>query len=70
MERRLEPGDEVLDRHAGRFLVRNPSLGRWQITRETLRHLHRSYLKDSRDYSRPAGSAAAAEVARRQIRIP
>jgi hypothetical protein len=50
-KRRPEKGDVVLKRRRGRVLVRNESLGPWQITRETLRYAHKLYLKDSRDYS-------------------
>jgi hypothetical protein len=48
---RPEKGDVVLKRRRGKVLVRNDSLGPWQITRETLRYAHRLYLKDARDYS-------------------
>ncbi|HWR49620.1 MAG TPA: hypothetical protein VN428_00835 [Bryobacteraceae bacterium] len=50
-KRRAEPGDIVLARRRGRVLVRNFSIGVWQITRETLRRAHRLYLEDTRDYS-------------------
>jgi hypothetical protein len=32
--------------------VLNDSAGVWQITRETLRYVHRLYLEDTRDYTR------------------
>jgi hypothetical protein len=44
-------GDIVLKRRRGRVLVRNYSIGAWQITRETLRYAHALYLRDKRDYS-------------------
>lgn len=50
-KRRAEKGDIVLRREKGRVLVHNYSIGRWQITRETLRYVHRLYKKDTRDYS-------------------
>ena len=50
-KRRAEPGDIVLKRHRGRVLVKNYSLGPWQITRETLRYAHELFLHDKRDYS-------------------
>lgn len=50
-KRRAQPGDIVLERRGGRVLVRNYSIGPWQITRETLRYAHALYLKDHRDYS-------------------
>jgi hypothetical protein len=50
-KKRVEKGDVVLKRGRRGFLVRNESSGIWQITRETLRHAHRLYLKDKRDYS-------------------
>ena len=50
-KRRAEPGDTVVRRSRGRVLVRNNAIGRWQITRETLRYAHSLYLKDTRDYS-------------------
>jgi hypothetical protein len=46
-----EPGDVVLKRNRDKVLVHNPSSGVWQITRETLRHAHRLYVRDHRDYS-------------------
>ena len=50
-KKRAERGDVVLKRRAGRVLVLNPSSGIWQITRETLRYVHKLYLADQRDYS-------------------
>jgi len=52
-KRRADPGD-VIVRHSKRgVLVKNPALGVWQITRETLRFAHSLYLQDrSRDYSK------------------
>jgi hypothetical protein len=50
-KRRAEKDDIVLERKGGRVLVRNQAAGVWQITRETLRYVHRLYLKDERDYS-------------------
>lgn len=50
-KRRAEPGDIVLKRRHHRVLVRNYSVGVWQITRETLRYAHQLYLADTRDYS-------------------
>jgi hypothetical protein len=53
---RAQAGDLVLARMPGRVLVRNYSIGVWQITRETLRKAHQLYLEDHRDYSQlPAG---------------
>jgi hypothetical protein len=49
-KRRAEKGDVVLARRRGRVLVLNESSGVWQITRETLRYVHKIYLKDRRDY--------------------
>jgi hypothetical protein len=48
---RVEKGDIVLKRGRNKVLVLNPSAGVWQITRETLRYVHKLYLKDERDYS-------------------
>jgi hypothetical protein len=48
---RAEPGDIVVRRKRGRVLVRNDSLGVWQITRESLRYAHKLYLRDKRDYT-------------------
>jgi hypothetical protein len=50
-KRRAESGDIVVHRRRGRVLVRNDSVGVWQITRESLRYAHRLFLKDKRDYS-------------------
>jgi hypothetical protein len=50
-KRRAEPGDIVVKRRRGRVLVKNYSLGPWQITRETLRYGHELFLRDKRDYS-------------------
>jgi hypothetical protein len=50
-KRRAEPGDIVVRRRRGRVLVRNDSMGVWQITRESLRYAHRLFLSDKRDYS-------------------
>jgi hypothetical protein len=44
--------DIVLERRGGRVRVLNDSAGVWQITRETLRLVHRLYLNDKRDYTR------------------
>jgi len=49
---RADRGDIVLKRRHGRVLVRNYSIGAWQITRETLRYAHELYIKDTRDYSK------------------
>ena len=49
-KKHAQPGDVVLERKRGRVLVRNDSMGIWQITRESLRYAHRLYLKDQRDY--------------------
>ncbi len=51
-KRRPEPGDIVLRHKRGRFLVRNHSVGVWQITRESLRYAHQLYLRDQRDYGK------------------
>ena len=51
-KRRAQKGDIIIRRSRGRVLVLNESSGVWQITRETLRYVHRLYLKDERDYSR------------------
>jgi hypothetical protein len=50
-KRRAAVGDIILKRKCGRVLVRNYSIGMWQITRETLRYAHRLYLVDTRDYN-------------------
>lgn len=52
-KRRADPGDVIVRRSKRGVLVENPSLGVWQITRETLRFAHSLYLQDrSRDYSK------------------
>lgn len=48
---RAERGDIVLERGRRRVLVSDYSVGRWQISRETLRAAHQLYLKDKRGYS-------------------
>ncbi|MCZ2151353.1 MAG: lytic transglycosylase domain-containing protein [Bryobacterales bacterium] len=50
-KRRAAKDDIVLQRRRGKVRVLNESQGVWQITVETLRHAHRLYLKDDRDYS-------------------
>ncbi|HSM86392.1 MAG TPA: hypothetical protein VLT16_09590 [Candidatus Limnocylindrales bacterium] len=50
-KRRPEKDDIVLRRTRRRVLVLNYSIGRWQITRDTLRHAHKLFLHDTRDYS-------------------
>lgn len=52
-KRRPQPGDVVLRRRRGLVLVRNYSLGVWQITLDTLRYAQLLYLRDRqvRDYS-------------------
>lgn len=52
-KRRAQPGDIVLKRRRGRVLVRNYSLGVWQITLDTLRYAQLLYQRDcgNRDYS-------------------
>lgn len=50
-KKRAQPGDIILKRKRGRVLVRNDSMGVWQITRESLRYGHRLYLNDKRDYT-------------------
>jgi hypothetical protein len=52
-KRSPQRGDIVLERRRHRVLVRNYSLGAWQITRETLRYAQLLYLRDrnTRDYS-------------------
>lgn len=49
-KRRAAKDDIILERRRGRVRVLNYSSGPWQITRETLRYVHRLYLKDSRNY--------------------
>ncbi|HSB16873.1 MAG TPA: hypothetical protein VLE22_20645 [Bryobacteraceae bacterium] len=51
-KRRAQKGDIILRRRRGRVLVLNYATGPWQITRETLRYVHRLFLKDTRDYGR------------------
>jgi hypothetical protein len=52
-KRRPQRGDIVLKRRHRRVLVRNYSLGVWQIQRETIRYAQLLYLRDRhiRDYS-------------------
>jgi hypothetical protein len=50
-KRRAAKGDIILKRRRGRVLVRNYSIGIWQITRETLRYAHELYRRDNRDYT-------------------
>jgi hypothetical protein len=50
-KRHADPGDIVLRRRRGRVLVKNYSVGVWQVTRQSLRYAQRLYLKDKRDYS-------------------
>lgn len=47
---RAERGDIVLKSGRRRVLVSDYSVGRWQISRETLRAAHQLYLKDKSDY--------------------
>lgn len=49
-KRRPERGDIVLERRRRRVLVKDDSMGVWQITRKTLRHAQQLYRKDKRDY--------------------
>jgi hypothetical protein len=49
--RRADKGDVILKRRGRRVLVLNQASGVWQITRETLRYVHKLYLKDERDYT-------------------
>lgn len=51
-KRRPQPGDVVLARRRNRVLVRDDSLGVWQITRATLRYAQLLYLRSRqrRDY--------------------
>ncbi len=51
-KRRPDKDDIILERRRGRVRVLNYSSGPWQITRETLRYVHRLYLKDERDYEK------------------
>jgi hypothetical protein len=50
-KRRPARDDIVLEHRKGRVRVLNDSGGVWQITRETLRLVHRLYLNDKRDYT-------------------
>ncbi len=50
-KRRAERGDVVLRRRRGRVLVRNDSMGVWQITRESLRYAYKLFRRDKRDYT-------------------
>ena len=50
-KRRPAKGDIVIKRGRRRVLVLNYSIGRWQITRETLRKAHKWFLRDTREYS-------------------
>jgi hypothetical protein len=50
-KRRAEPDDIVLERRRGRVRVLNRAEGVWQITRETLRYVHKLYRRDERDYT-------------------
>lgn len=51
-KRRPAKDDIVLERRKGRVRVLNYATGVWQITRETLREVHRLYLRDRRDYTK------------------
>jgi len=50
-KRRPERGDVVLERRRHRVLVKDDSIGVWQITRKTLRRAQDLYRKDKRDYA-------------------
>lgn len=50
-KKRADKDDVILKHGRKGVLVLNESTGIWQITRETLRHAHRLFLKDTRDYS-------------------
>lgn len=50
-KRRPERGDIVLERRGHRVMVKDDSLGVWQITRKELRRAQRLYRKDKRDYA-------------------
>jgi hypothetical protein len=50
-KRRAAKDDIVLERRRGRVRVLNRAEGVWQITRETLRHVHKLYRRDERDYT-------------------
>jgi hypothetical protein len=47
-KKRPQHGDTVLRRKQGKVLVRNYSLGVWQITRETLRYAQLLYVEDQK----------------------
>lgn len=49
-KKRAQRGDIVLERRRRQVLVRDYSIGTWQISRETLRAAHQLYLKDHRNY--------------------
>jgi len=51
-KRRPAKDDIILERRKGRVRVLNYATGVWQITRETMREVHRLYLRDKRDYSK------------------
>ena len=51
-KRRPAKDDIVLERRKGRVRVLNYATGVWQITRETMREVHRLFLRDKRDYSK------------------
>jgi hypothetical protein len=50
-KRRAAKDDIVLERRRGRVRVLNRAEGVWQITRETLRYVHKLYRRDERDYT-------------------
>lgn len=50
--RHRQRGDIVLRRRRGWYLVKDYSLGPWQITQGALRYAHLLYRRDKRDYSR------------------
>lgn len=50
--RHWQRGDIVLRRRRGWYLIKDFSLGPWQITQGTLRYAHLLYRRDTRDYSR------------------
>lgn len=49
--RHWQRGDVVIRRRRGWFLVKDYSLGPWQITQGTLRYAHLLFRRDTRDYS-------------------
>ncbi|WP_031497030.1 transglycosylase SLT domain-containing protein [Bryobacter aggregatus] len=51
-KRQAAEDDIVLERRNGRVRVLNDSAGVWQITRQTLRQVHKHYLADKRDYTK------------------